>query len=159
MHRKEDGVQHGPPRPAGFVQVRRDFVRDRNLSAEAKLVGVVMASYANGKGLAWPSVDTLKELTRLGENRVRRGRGELARAGYIRPVQERGKITRARSEFRTIRFEVMGNLLHRKSREDSKNAASIVEMKSIAPVKPAKTHDRGHVRDHTYEREPMFMHP
>ena len=107
-----------------FVQINVDFLRDTTLSADARLLGCVLATYANWEKRAWPSLKTLRRITGLGINRLKSARAELVKRGYLKRVQGREQ----RGRFGSTVYEVSTKILHKRDdiatrRADSKNAA------------------------------------
>ncbi len=78
-----------------FTQLSSRFLRDPALSPKVKVVGAVMASYANKDSIAWPGTPRLVAETGLSRNLVTSARSELVRGGYLQKIFERdraGKI-------------------------------------------------------------------
>jgi hypothetical protein len=107
-----------------FVQVYVGFLRDTTLSAEARWLGCVLATYANSEKRAWPGLKTLRRVTELGVNKLKSARAELVGRGYITRVQGREK----RARFGSIKYEISTKILHKREdigtrRAESKDAA------------------------------------
>lgn len=94
-----------------FTQIMNDFLRLQGLSPAAKLVGVVMGSYANSQALTWPGTPTLKRETGLGRHVIERARSELVRKGWLQKVYPGSNGGR----FGGVRYRVSEKLLHRPS--------------------------------------------
>jgi hypothetical protein len=110
-----------PSSAAGFVMIERAFLRDPRLTPEEKLVGCIMASYANAGHLAWPGTKTVAKQTGFGRNKVNRARAKLVKSNHLVLVQTRLK----QSWFGRSRYEVTGKILHRaKCKGANENAAS-----------------------------------
>ena len=92
-----------------FTQIMNDFLRAQNLSPAAKLVGAVIASYANSDAVAWPGTATLKRETGLGRHVIERARSELVRGGWLQKLYPR----RNDGQFSGVRYRVSGRILHR----------------------------------------------
>lgn len=95
---------------APFVQLYREFVRDLTLSTDARLLGSLLATFANRDGFAWPGATTLRKLTGWGRHRLEAARAELTggrdperrkrawlRASYVR---------KAGARFDAVRWEL-----------------------------------------------------
>ena len=102
-------LQRMPGPPSGFVAVRRSFIRNTDLSGDAKLIGVIYAAFANqAAGKAFPSPATLKRLSGMGRNRVRAARNELVRGHYLAKVPQLA----AKARFGLVDYRVTTKLLH-----------------------------------------------
>jgi hypothetical protein len=73
------------------VQLYNDALRDKTLSAEARFIGSLFATYAGRDGLAYPNARTLMELTGWGERKVKAARAELVRSGWLEKKFARGR--------------------------------------------------------------------
>jgi hypothetical protein len=93
-----------------FTQIKNDFLRDKELSPAAKLVGVVFASYANAQTIAWPGTTRLMHETRLGRDAVQRGRATLVKGGYLKKLLMRGKG----GKIRNVRYLVTDRIIWRR---------------------------------------------
>ena len=106
MNEFNASIQADPKQVSGFVQIRVDYLRDENLSAAAKLVGAVYATYANREsGLAWPSLETIMKRTGLGRCSVKRARAELVKMGLLKIEQLKGKDA-PRGRFGQVRYKL-----------------------------------------------------
>jgi hypothetical protein len=47
--------------------VQHNFLRDSALSLEARMVGLLYASFADSRGWAWPSVKSLMSMLGIGQ--------------------------------------------------------------------------------------------
>jgi len=103
-------VKEKPRAATGWIPVQRDFLRRTDLSAKARFLGAVLATYAGADGIAYPSVKTLMELTGWGINAVKLARSELVKARMIQRVQEH--IDGGR--FGSIRWRVGSAVIYRK---------------------------------------------
>ena len=82
-------------------------VRDGDLTPGAKLVAMVLGTYANNEGECWPRQDSIAEATGLGDRTVRTHLGSLEEDGYI----ERLRRKRQSTLYRLIAYpENKGNL-------------------------------------------------
>jgi hypothetical protein len=97
----------------GFCQIPHAFARDGSISPEAKLVGMVYASLANGSRYAWPSLGRVQEYTGLGRGAAKRGRAELVRRGFL--VDEQDRLNGA---FGKVRYRVSERLLYHRRTEN-----------------------------------------
>jgi hypothetical protein len=97
-------------RAGGFVQIEIAFLREERLSADARWLGAMLATFANSDRLAWPGPRTLRSLTGMGISRVSAARAELARGGYLRVAQERGQ----RGRFGKVKYEISLRILYRR---------------------------------------------
>jgi len=93
-----------------FVPIMHQFIRDESLSADAKLLGIVYASFADRGRKAWPGVATLQAKTGFGRDRLKRAREELVRGGFLIRRRER----RGGGQFSRVIYEVSAELLWRK---------------------------------------------
>lgn len=91
-----------------FTQILNSYLRHENLSPEAKLVGGVIASYANWEGLAWPGTEVLMRNTGLGRHVVQRARSELVKGQWLQKLYPRGDS----GKFRGVRYRVTARILH-----------------------------------------------
>jgi hypothetical protein len=118
---RKKGTTNAPSKASpDFVQIQRAFLRDPTLKPEDKLVGCLMASYANSEGLAWPGGKRVARESGLGRNKANRGRARLVAREYLRIHQER--VGQAR--FGASRYEVTEKILYRKPRGANENAPS-----------------------------------
>lgn len=62
----------------------RDFFRYSSLPADARIIGLALMTFANGKEAVWPSLRTLKAMTGMGRNRIERARAALVKGGYFK---------------------------------------------------------------------------
>ena len=97
-----------------FVQIPVGFLRDGTLSVEAKAVAMVYASYANSDSEAWPGIQAIIKAAAIGRDRAKRGRAELVRKGYLKPMQPRGRDV-AKGRFGQVRYWLAPGLLHRRT--------------------------------------------
>ena len=92
-----------------FIQIMVAFLRDQSVSADARWLGTILATYANRQGIAWPGMARLMKEAHLSRHRFEDARAELARAGYIRIAQNRGE----RGRFLVARYEITRKILRR----------------------------------------------
>jgi len=104
----------------GFVPIQRAFLRDPTLKPEDKLVGCLIASYANPEGVAWPGGKRVARESGLGRNKANRARARLVSLEYLRIHQER--VGKAR--FGASRYKVTEKILYRKPKKPNENAPS-----------------------------------
>jgi Helix-turn-helix domain len=97
-----------------FVAIPTAYVRDEGISPKAKLLGVVLGSYANKDGIAWPGLNTLQRETGLGRDGIKKARRELREKGLIRPVRTRGQAGR----FGKIKYFISPKVLHRRKKDE-----------------------------------------
>jgi hypothetical protein len=70
-----------PDKP--FSQLYHDALRDKTVSAEARFLAVLFATYVGPAGLTYPRTPRLMELTGWDRDKVNRARAEAAKAGYL----------------------------------------------------------------------------
>src|SRR5689334_5315561 len=61
----------------------RDAIRDSDASWKAKLVGYTLATYANGRGQAWPSQETLAAKSGISRRAAQYALTELEATGFV----------------------------------------------------------------------------
>lgn len=91
-----------------FTQIMTNYLRHKDLSPEGKLVGAVIASYANSDVQAWPGTERLMRDTRFGRHVVERARSELVKGGWLQKLYSRGDS----GKFRRVRYRVTEKILH-----------------------------------------------
>jgi len=101
---------------APFVQLYRDFLRDSALSTDARMLGSLLATFADRDGLAWPSATTLRKLTGWGKHRLEAARAELT-GGRDREKRRRAwlratYVRKAGARFDAVRWE-LGRIVRR----------------------------------------------
>lgn len=106
---------HNDANVSGWFKVGRHFVRRTDISAKARFLALLYASYANAKGIAWPGTKTLMELTGWGVDAVRQARTELVKKQVIKRRQGRGVSGR----FDAVHWEVSSEVFACKRGEDS----------------------------------------
>lgn len=106
---KPEELEPEPGGEAGFFMPQRSFLRVPGLSREAKLVGMVFASYAGADRIAFPGVPLLKKETGMGDSLVKRGRRELVEKGFLEHAQDHDEA----GHFDVVRYKVTSKLLHR----------------------------------------------
>lgn len=74
-----------------LLAVWRDVVRDSDLGYAAKLVGLVLSTYMDARGRAWPSRETLARGASRSLRLVHDAIGELEGAGYVEIERSRGR--------------------------------------------------------------------
>jgi hypothetical protein len=109
----QDTAAGAPASTERYVQLKVDFLRNQALSAEAKLIGCLYATYRGRDGLAWPGVRTLMKESGFGRDKVLRARKELVRHGHL----EMRRSKDAAGRFEKPRYKVSAALLVRHSTE------------------------------------------
>ena len=101
-------------RKKGAFEMAREAVKvrigkDRALSVSAKLVGMRLTDFINRKYYvargeldAWPSEQTLAELTGMSERTIRRRLRDLEKAGHLVPILFGSNYARRTSRYRMI---------------------------------------------------------
>ena len=92
-----------------FVQIMVAFLRDQTLSADARWLGTILATYADRSGIAWPGMVRLMREAHLSRHRLETARAELVKAGYVQIVQKRGE----RGRFLVARYQITRRVLRR----------------------------------------------
>ena len=69
------------------VTIDSDFLRREDITANGKTLYMVLRSYANTKGIAWPSQATLERQTMMEKRTVRRATKELISLGLVSIIQ------------------------------------------------------------------------
>jgi hypothetical protein len=110
-----------------FAQLYHDALRDKTLSAEARFIAVLFATYAGRDGLAYPSTRCLMELTHWGERKVKAARAELVRVRWLGKEFSRSpRGFRARTAIASrARCEISGEL-KATSAESSQPEATVI---------------------------------
>jgi len=112
-----------PLKGGWFTQILNSFIRNPDISPEAKVLAFVFASYADARGVAFPGTGRLVRETGMSRYRVTRARSELVRNGFLRKHFTRGtagKFTQ-RERQPAVTFEVSEKILRRPfARESSK---------------------------------------
>ena len=62
-------------------KILRSVMENNDVGGAAKLVALVLANYANEKGLAWPSIESLAEKTGLSTRQIQRLVPQIEKAG------------------------------------------------------------------------------
>lgn len=97
-------------RSARFVQLRDEFLRETNLSMDARGLAAIIVMFANGELLAWPGTKALMRLTGWGRHRVEAARAELT-GGRIKARREQAwmpalYVRRGRARFEGVRYDL-----------------------------------------------------
>jgi hypothetical protein len=98
---------------AGFVMLRRAFLKDPDISGDAKGLAAVLSAFADLGGWAWPSRDTLRDLTGWGFARIGHARVELLRIGALQAQRQlvlKGRKKVCEWKFRVLRRVLAGPL-------------------------------------------------
>lgn len=74
-----------------LVSVWRDAVRDSPLRSTPKLVGLVLSTYLDGRGMAWPSRNTLAAGAGLSDRAVDSAITTLKREGFLQVEHSKGR--------------------------------------------------------------------
>jgi hypothetical protein len=80
-------------RISSFATWRKAVLRDPALDSTSVLVGLVISSFMNGKGVAWPSKVLIARSSRLGLRSTDRGVRRLEEAGYLRVERSLGRTS------------------------------------------------------------------
>ena len=79
-------------------EIVRWVVDNPSVRGNLKLVAIVLANYANDKGLAWPAVETLATRTGLSKRQIQRILPQIEEAGLV-------KISTGGGRKRTHRYQ------------------------------------------------------
>ena len=71
--------------------ITNELVRDKSLKANTKILLLVLMTYENKEGFAYPSQPRLIEETGLSKNTLLKCLNELEEKGYIKRVKEKGE--------------------------------------------------------------------
>ena len=71
--------------------ITNELIRDKSLKANTKILLLVLMTYENKEGFAYPSQPRLIEETRLSKNTLLKCLNELEEKGYIKRVKEKGE--------------------------------------------------------------------
>ena len=71
--------------------ITNELIRDKSLKANAKILLLVLMTYENKEGFAYPSQPRLIEETGLSKNTLLKCLNELEEKGYIKRVKEKGE--------------------------------------------------------------------
>jgi hypothetical protein len=80
-------------RVSSFSTWRKAVLRDPDLDSTSVLVGLVISSYMNGKGVAWPSKVLIARGSKLGLRSTDRGVRRLEETGYLLVEHSRGRTS------------------------------------------------------------------
>ena len=70
--------------------ITNELIRDKSLKANTKILLLVLMTYENKEGFAYPSQPRLIEETGLSKNTLLKCLNELEEKGYIKRVKENG---------------------------------------------------------------------
>ena len=87
---------------SGFTQIQNSFLDDKELSSEARAVGILYARFANREGWAYPGVALLVRRSGYGRDKVKRARRELVKGGYM----EMRRGPRCQGHFGRVRYRI-----------------------------------------------------
>ncbi len=73
-----------------------------SVGGNAKLVALALANYANDKGLAWPSVETLAKITGLSTRQIQRILPQIEKAGLVKISPGGGRKHTHRYQFTSV---------------------------------------------------------
>jgi hypothetical protein len=96
-----------PTKVSGFTQIQNSFIRDETISAKAKTIGMIYASYAGKDSIVFPGIKLLMALSKLDRDAVTAGRAELVKRGHLKKLimkNEKGQYSR-------VRYQVNATLL------------------------------------------------
>ena len=71
--------------------ITNELIRDKSLKANTKILLLVLMTYENKEGFAYPSQARLIEETGLSKNTLLKCLNELEEKGYIKRVKEKGE--------------------------------------------------------------------
>ena len=71
--------------------ITNELIRDKSLKANTKILLLVLMTYENKEGFAYPSQPRLIEETGLSKNTLLKCLNELEEKGYIKRVKEKGE--------------------------------------------------------------------
>ena len=71
--------------------ITNELIRDKSLKANTKILLLVLMTYENKEGFAYPSQSRLIEETGLSKNTLLKCLNELEEKGYIKRVKEKGE--------------------------------------------------------------------
>ncbi len=83
-------------------KILRSVMENNDVGGAAKLVALVLANYANEKGLAWPSIESLAEKTGLSKRQLQRIVPQIEKAGLLRITTGGGRKRTHRYQFTQI---------------------------------------------------------
>jgi len=109
----QDTAAGAPASTERYVQLKVDFLRNPALSAGARLIGCLYATYRGRGGWAWPGVRTLMKESGFGRDKVKRARKELIDRGYL----EMTRFKDGSGHFTGARYKVSEALLVRHGTE------------------------------------------
>ena len=73
-----------------------------NVRGNLKLVALALANYANDKGIAWPSVETLAQKTGLSRRQIQRILPQIEKAGLVKISPGGGRKHTHRYQFTSV---------------------------------------------------------
>ena len=121
-----------------FSQIQHSFIRDKTLSAEARMVAIIYASFADFKGQTWPSFATLRSITGFGINKLHRIRQELVEKGVLVRRQGQGAFGR----FDRAVYTVADAVLRRRKRQPANGFSEPMKARLIAYQHLRKTQQK-----------------
>ena len=71
--------------------ITNELIRDKSLKANTKILLLVLMTYENKEGFAYPSQPRLIEETGLSKNTLLKCLNELEEKGYVKRVKEKGE--------------------------------------------------------------------
>ncbi|MCB0384952.1 MAG: helix-turn-helix domain-containing protein [Bdellovibrionales bacterium] len=75
------------------------IIENPNLRGTVKLVALILADFANEKGLAWPSIETLATKTGLSRRQIQRILPQIEKAGLVQISKGTGRKQSHRYQF------------------------------------------------------------
>ena len=94
---------------------------DQSVRGNLKLVALALANYANDKGLAWPSVETLAKSTGLSTRQIQRILPQIEEAGLVKISTGGGRKRTHRYQFPPVgNSDNLSSFPHRKGDNLSK---------------------------------------
>ena len=117
--------------------ITNELIRDKSLKANTKILLLVLMTYENKEGFAYPSQPRLIEETGLSKNTLLKCLNELEEKGYIKRVKEKGENNKyyinssikidTRGSIKIDTLEVL-NTSNKKEKENKKsNIDKIIE--------------------------------
>ena len=71
--------------------ITNELIRDKSLKANTKILLLVLMTYENKEGFAYPSQPRLIEETGLSKNTLLKCLNELEEKGYLKRIKEKGE--------------------------------------------------------------------
>ena len=77
-------------------------MNNRDVGGNAKLVTLALANFANEKGMAWPSIETLAKTTGLSKRQIQRILPQIKKAGLLKITTGGGRKRAHRYQFMNV---------------------------------------------------------